>query len=292
MTSTPHDKPMNPVLRARLGLGTDAHARLTAARGLLRSLDAISSTVAGRPFFGLRDSEAIMKDIAGLTGPELVGKLLSLRGETQLDTTGQSHVPSDGPVILAATHPTGMFDYVAHAGALLNRRPDLKVVATAEAKQFLHDSVLVPVEVDKKYRATSSRATLNAMGEHLSDGGALLVFGSGRVSHQQNGKLVEPDWRAGPTHVSEICNAPLVPAALNARNSNYYYRLRAIAQRISGDEHKGALFSSVRHIAEFMDKLGGRYEITYGSALPPGTAPDVLKHTAENLIPGLYAEPA
>ena len=282
------EQPMNPVSRARLGLTEDAQFRLRVARGTLKTLDVISKTTMGRPFFGLRDSEALMEEIEGLSGPALVEALLHKRGKTRLEAIGQHHVPKEGPAIIAATHPTGMFDYVAHAGALLEHRQDLKVVATAEAKQFLTDDTVVPVEVDKTYRAISSRATVKAMESHLRDGGALLVFGSGRVSHKTGHHLVEPDWRAGPTHVSQTCNAPLIPAALNARNTNYYYNLRGLAQRLSGDEHVGALFGSVRHIAEFMEKLGGRYSIVYGPAMSPGTAPEVLKSTAEGLIPDMY----
>lgn len=288
MTKTSRDKPMNPVLRARLGLPDDAQKRLLAVRGALRTLDVISKTVTGRPFFGLRESETLMREIDGLQGPALVEALLEKRGATRLVTTGQAHVPDTGPVIIAATHPTGMFDYIAHAGALLKQRRDLKVVATAEAKQFLKDDTVVPVEVDKNYRSVSSRSTIAAMEAHLQAGGALLVFGSGRVSHKAADQLIEPEWRAGPTHVSLSCNAPLIPAALNARNTDYYYTLRNLAQRISGDEHVGALFGSVRHIAEFMEKLGGRYDIVYGTPLAPGTAPGVLKSAAEGLIPGLY----
>ena len=229
--STTREQPMNPVLRTRLGLSEEAQFRLRAVRAALKSLDIVSKAATGRPFFGLRDSEILMDEIAGLSGPELVEALLQKRGKTRLDTTGQHHVPAEGPAIIAATHPTGMFDYIAHAGALLEHRRDLKVVATAEAKQFLTDDTVVPVEVDKSYRATSSRATVKAMERHLGDGGVLLVFGSGRVSHKSGNQLIEPDWRAGPTHVSQSCNAPLIPAALNARNTNYYYNLRGMAQR-------------------------------------------------------------
>lgn len=280
---------MDPVLRARVGLPETARLRMTFLRGVLRGLDSISKSVSGRPFFGLRESEALMSEIAGLHGPDLVAALLCSRGDTDLVVDGRDNVPASGPVIITATHPTGMFDYVAHAGALLDLRPDLKVVATEEARHFLDDNTIVPVKVDKQYRSTTSRATLNAMADHLSKGGALLVFGSGRVSHAPNGKLIEPVWRGGPTRVSEMCQAPLVPAALNARNTNYYYRLRGLAQRLSGDEHTGAMFGSVRHLTEFMEKLGGRYEVVYGAPMPPGTDAARLQKRAEGLIPELYA---
>ena len=285
------ESPMNPVLRARLGLPEESRFRVKALRGLLKSLDTVSQALVGRYFFGLRDSEELMSQLEGLSGTDMVDALLQSRGGTTLSTTGLDHVPAYGPVVISATHPTGMFDYVAHAGALRDKRPDLKVVATTEASHFLHSDVLVPVAADTG--PIGSRAAVMGMKGHLENGGALLVFGSGRVSHRSGQYLVEPDWRMGATRVSQMCDAPLVPAALNTRNTQYYYRMRSLAQTLSGgNEQTGAMFGSVRHIAEFMDKLGGTYDIAYGARLAPGTAPAVLQSRAEGLFPGLYRSAA
>ena len=290
MTKFDDQMPMNPVLRARVGLPEQARFRLKAVRGGLRMLDTLSRAISGRPFFGLRESERLMTRVDGLTGIALVDALLKSKGGTTICTQGLHNVPVTGPVIIGATHPTGMFDYVAHAGALRRIRTDLKVVATAEAGHFLDPETLVSVEIGNDHSAASSRATFMAMKDHLDQGGALLVFGSRRVSQDSGGHLVEADWRTGATRLSDMCGAPVVPAALNARNTQYYYKMRAIAQALSGgNEQVGAMFGSVRHIAEFMDKLGGRYDVAYGAQMAPGTAPAVLQSRAEGLFPGLYA---
>ena len=289
MTTLPrHEPPMNPILRARLGLDAEARFLLYGVRAALRTLDMVSQVTTGRPFFGLKPGEAILQQIAGLTGPALVDALLQQGGQTNLDIAGHHHVPITGPAIIAATHPTGLLDYVAHASALMTHRTDVKVVATAEAKQFLSDDALISVDVDKPSRARSGRATVKAMEHHLSNGGLLLVFGSGRVAQKTGAYLIEEAWRGGPTHVSRRCNAPIIPAALNAWNTPYYYTMRRWAERMSRSAQVGAQVASIRHFAEFMEKLGGRYSLIYGPALPPGTPPEVIKATAEGVIPGLY----
>jgi len=285
-------RPLDPVLRARLHLAEGARVRLGVIRAVLGTVDGISRGVTGKPFFALREAEDLLRQIDGVQGAALVREILRWRGGTQIDALGLGHVPPSGAVVIAATHPTGMFDFIAHAGALLSHRPDLKVVANQEVEVFLGPDILVPVQIDKGNRARSPNAVHSGMQRHLEQGGALLIFGSGRVPDRRAGKLVEPAWRSGASRISASCGAPIVPAALEACNSDYYYRLRRVAQTLKrGDDNFGAMVGSLRYMAEFLDKLGGQYVVHYGSALPPGTSPAVLKDCAEGLVPGLYQKP-
>ena len=130
------------------------------------------------------------------------------------------------------------------------------------------------------------------MKNHLENGGALLIFGSGRVPGRKDGRLVEPEWCNGTSRISQHCQAPIVPAALNAMNSRYYYRIRALAQFLSRDDNVGAMVASLRYASELLEKLGGRFEVFYGAPLQPGTAPHLLKSSAERLVPNLYGDRA
>lgn len=280
---------MDPVLRARLHLGANRTWPLALLRGGLHTADALSRAVLGKPFFGLRECEDLLRRTEGKLGTDLLAEVLAMRGGTEIVAHGLDHVPAQGPVVIAATHPTGIFDFIAHAGALLPLRPDLRVVANQEVERFLGPEAIVPVRIDRQNRALSGRATYEAMQRHLDTGGALLIFGSGRVPNCRDGQLAEPPWRDGASRVSAQCAAPVVPAALDARNSRYYYRLRALAQMLSGgSDDFGAMIGSLRYAAEMLDKLGGRYHVHYGAPQPPGTAPERLKQLAETLVPGLY----
>lgn len=293
MTHGTDSRPFDSVLRARLHLAPDSTVRLALVRLALNAMDWSSRATVGKPFFALKESEALLGRLTGLSSDDLLRDVLALNGGTRIEPHGLEHVPTSGPAIIASTHPTGMFDFVLHAGALARVRPDLKVVANQEAARFLGPDKIVPVRIDKNNRAQSSVRTIEGMQRHLLDGGALLIFGSGRVPDCRDGKLVEPPWRSGTSRISQLCKAPIVPAAVNARNSRFYYRIRSFGRFVSGgDDNFGAMVGSLRYSAELLEKLGGQYDVHYGPRLAPGTKPDSLKEAAESLVPGLYAPSA
>ncbi len=288
---TPARHALDETLTERLHLSGDTPLALALVRAGIHTCDALSRLFSGQPFFALRESEALLGHLAGLQGRDLIDTLLNMSGGTEITAHGLAHIPPSGAVVIAATHPTGLFEFVAHAGALMGKRPDLKVVANQETARFLGPEIIVPVQIDKQNRAVSGIRTRRGM-RHLENGGALLIFGSGRVPDRRNGCLVEPDWRNGVTRVSGHAQAPIVPAALDARNSGAYYRTRALARFVSGgNDHFGAMIGSLRYSAEMQMKLGGQYHVHYGAPLAPGAAPHTVKTIAEGLVAGLYRDP-
>jgi glycine/D-amino acid oxidase-like deaminating enzyme len=162
-------------------------------------------------------------------------------------------------------------------------------VAGRETERFLGTDLLIAVDLDRQDKVTTARQTLRGMRDHLNNDGAVLIFGSGRVPRMEDGLLVEPPWRSGVTRISAECDAPIVPASADMRNSRHYYRTRRLASLLSGgNDEVGRWVSSLRYASELFAKLGGTYDVYYGAAQPPGTAPDVLKALCEGLAPGLY----
>jgi hypothetical protein len=90
---------------------------------------------------------------------------------------GQSGLPQTGPLLVAANHP-GTFDSLAVAGNL--PREDLKIVAAANpvfrAMPNTRD-YFVYSTLDTNVRMTTIRNSLR----HLQDGGALVIFSSGKL---------------------------------------------------------------------------------------------------------------
>ncbi|WP_204114905.1 1-acyl-sn-glycerol-3-phosphate acyltransferase [Shimia biformata] len=280
---------MDELLRARLRIREGARFRLKALRILMQLIDVGNKVFTGQSFFALREAEATLIELDGRTGLELVDALLAMKGGTTITAHGVENIPREGAVVIASTHPVGTYDFIVHAGALLPHRPDLKVIANRESERFLGKDILIPVDLDKHNNATSARATHAAMQSHLDAGGALLIFGSGRVPRMENGLLVEPPWRLGPTRMSESANAPIIPASPDMRNSRHYYRTRRLVGWLSrGNDDLAREVASLRYVSELLAKLGGTYDVHYGPALPPGTPPDEIKAAAEALVPGLY----
>ncbi len=283
------DNPMDELLRARLRIAEGADFRLKALRLAMHTMDAFSRTVTGQAFFALRETEQGLIELDGRTGPDLVRALLAMNGGTRITAHGLNNIPTHGPVVIGATHPIGTFDFISHAGALLDHRPDLKVVANREAERFLGPEHIIAVDLDRRDNVLTARQTRAGMQAQLRDGGALLVFGSGRVPDMAGGFLIEPPWRTGITRLSAASDAPIVPASANMRNSRHYYRTRKLAQVLSGgNKDFGRAVASLRYVSELLAKLGGSYDVHYGPMQPPGTSPENLKALAEGLIPGLY----
>lgn len=255
----------------------------------MKGVDWISRTATGQAFFALKETERILLELDERTGHDLVRAVLAMNGGTVVKAHGLENIPASGPVIIGSTHPIGTFDFLAHAGALLDHRSNLKVVAGREAQRFLGRDLIVPVDLDRQDKVLTARQTRAGMLAHLEQEGALLVFGSGRVPTLKDGLLIEPQWRTGVTRVSAESGAPIVPASANMRNSRHYYRTRRLAALLSGgNDEFGRRVASLRYVSELIAKLGGTYDVYYGPIQPAGTAPDLLKELSEGLVPGLY----
>lgn len=283
------ENPLDALLRARLRIPTGADRRLKALRHTMGAVDAMIRALTGQPFFALRETEEVLIHLGGRTGPALVEALLAMNGGTHLIAEGLAHVPREGPVIIASTHPIGTFDFIAHAGALRDHRSDLKVVANRETERFLGPDLTIAVDLDRRDKVLTARQTFTGMKRHLDAGGALIVFGSGRVAGERAGLLREPPWKPGITRISSACDAPIVPASPDMRNSRHYYRTRHLARLLSGgNDDFGRTVASLRYVSELLAKLGGSYRLHYGPPHPAGTPPARLQALAEELVPGLY----
>ena len=281
--------PMDELLRARLRIPEGSDFKLAALRGAMRTIDFIGRTLGVLPFFALCEAEAMLIELDGRTGPELVDHIMAQKGGTQIDVHGLENIPTTGRVVIVSTHPIGTFDFIVHASALLRHRPDLMVVANREAERFLGKGRIIAVDLSKDEKVTSPRRTMEEMTAHLSQDGAILIFGSGRVPGQVDEYLKERPWRSGVTRVSAVTGAPIVPASTNMRNSKYYYRTRRWIGFLSGgNDDLGRNIASLRYVSELLAKLGGRYAVHYGTQLEPGTPAHVLQENAESLVPGLY----
>ncbi len=281
--------PLDELLRARLRIPTGSDWKLKGLQMVMQAVDGASRLTTGQAFFALRETKKMLVALEGKTGTGLIETLLGMNGGTEIIPIGLENVPAEGAVVIGATHPIGTFDFIAHAGALLQHRPDLKVVAGRESERFLGQERIVAVDLDRNDQVMTVRQTLKGMRTHLNTGGALLVFGSGRVPKMENGVLVERPWRNGITRISAECAAPIVPASTDMKNSRHYYRTRRLAAFLSGgNDDFGRRVASLRYASEIFAKLGGSYEVHYGAIQPQGSPPELLQDLAESLVPRLY----
>jgi putative hemolysin len=132
-------------------------------------------------------------------------------------------VPQYGPVIIAANHPLGGLDGLIAMAALLARRSDLKILAHGVlARLEPLATCVLPVNpysgtVAARANVLSARAALR----HVTQGGALLIFPAGEVSHLQlpGFSITDPPWQEPAGRIMMLAEAPVVPMHFSGRNS-------------------------------------------------------------------------
>ena len=130
-------------------------------------------------------------------------------------------VPGSGPLIVVANHPTGALDGLVLLALMSRRRADVRLMANnwLESIRPLADDLL-GVRTLSGGRSANVRPLRDAVC-WLRDGGALIVFPAGAVSHlhASTGLVADPAWHDGAARLARLTGATVAPCHLSGRNS-------------------------------------------------------------------------
>ncbi len=144
----------------------------------------------------------------------------------------KERIPVSGRVVIISNHPIGSLDGLALLKLVSEVRSDVKVVANEllYAIEPLR-SMLLPV--DNMTGKRNRRDNLQAIHQHLSSDGAVIIFPAGEVSRFSPSGVRDGRWRRGFIKFAERANAPILPVHINARNSVFFYALSLLAKPLS-----------------------------------------------------------
>ncbi len=204
------------------GSGRLVHALLEASNISLPGL--VCQAVSG--VFGLNALGDIYTHVQNSSSAdEMAEKALQV-----LDVTVEADfasIPAEGPLVIVSNHPFGMLEGLVLMTHLSRVRPDVRILAnnildklaSLPELRVLRDR-LVPIDVADRADAANNLPGLRAALRHLEEGGALVVFPAGTVSHWQKGQgISDPNWRTTALRLSERCKARVVPLHFAGRNS-------------------------------------------------------------------------
>lgn len=194
---------------------TPRHAAFRAARPLLSWI------------CQLREYEQLYRRAQSIEGaPFYTRALRALEIDVEVRAADRP-VPAQGPLIVAANHPHGIVDGLALAEAIGRTRRDVRVL-TNHLLQWLPGLDEMCLFVDAFGRsAAASRAGLRDARRWLDRGGALIVFPSGAVAHQQWRTWATPidgPWQDTVGRLALNSGAPILPAHIAGRNRDVFYR--------------------------------------------------------------------
>lgn len=138
------------------------------------------------------------------------------------------NIPQSGATIVVANHPLGCVEGVILAELLLMVRDDVQILANQYLKTVPElDSLFIGVDVFEGESAhRSNMKALRCANKHLEQGGLLLMFPAGEVSHvvdSKTQKLEDKEWSRSVAALVRKNKATTVPVFINGHNSKRFY---------------------------------------------------------------------
>jgi len=155
---------------------------------------------------------------------EEVLERLRVRGEVKSEE--MSRIPNSGPCVVVANHPFGGVEGLMLIRLLLAIRPDVRVMANCLLGRIPQLANLF-IQVDPFGRKISTAANITPLRKSIHwvrEGGMLLVFPAGTVSHLQlrRRQVTDPPWSPTIGRVIHRVKAPVVPLFVHGKNGLFF----------------------------------------------------------------------
>lgn len=173
---------------------------------------------------GVRQCRDIYRQLPAGDSPEdfcrAALEQLQVTGEPEGE--GLEQVPCQGPAIVVANHPFGAVEGLVMLEALRRMRPDTKVLANSLLERIPQlREALVGVGILGGAQGTGVNiGPLRQAIRHVREGGLLLIFPAGEVSHLQlqRREVADPPWQVSVGALIRHCRAPVLPVYIPGRN--------------------------------------------------------------------------
>jgi putative hemolysin len=138
-----------------------------------------------------------------------------------------AHVPTDGPLVVAANHPHGALDGLLLLDVFGRARKDVRLLANHLLARIpeLRDFCFFVDPFERPGAAERSLAGLRAAHLWLRRGGALAMFPAGEVAHMRraDGSIADSSWRSTVGRIALTTGARVVPVRIEGANSPRFY---------------------------------------------------------------------
>ncbi len=173
---------------------------------------------------GLREMQQMYDDLPeDLNGLDFVQESLRrLRIGYEIVSGSLENIPSTGPAVVVANHPFGGIEGVILMEMIAKIRPDFKLMANSllgRVKEIAEMMILV----DPFGESDSAKKNISPIREclnHVKNGGLLVIFPSGTVSHLQldRREVSDPEWSETVGRIVRKSGAPVVPLFICGSN--------------------------------------------------------------------------
>lgn len=148
----------------------------------------------------------------------------------------RDRIPQTGPLVVVANHPFGGLEGILLMRILLDRRPDVKVMANyllGRMPEMAAHSILVD-PFGSRAAVGKNIGPIKEAIRWLRGGRALLVFPSGEVSHLnvQEKRIEDPKWNESIAGIIRHTGASALPVFVEGRNSAVFQMLGMVHPKV------------------------------------------------------------
>jgi putative hemolysin len=229
------------------------------------------------PILGTTQLQKIYEEAVLLEDGNIFENILKVMNVSWEVTSGVlSSIPREGPLVVVANHPFGGLDGVILGAALSKVRPDFKLLLNYLLNVFpALGKHSIPVD---PFGNSPNAANLSSMRQsihHLKQGGCLLVFPAGKVSHfhWEQREVIDDVWNTHAAALAQKTRAKIVPIHFSGRNSIPFQAAGMVHPRL-----RTALLPR-----EMIIKTGSTLQFSIGRTIGPEITsrfetPDALSH--------------
>ncbi len=143
---------------------------------------------------------------------------------------GLENIPTEGGAIVCSNHPLGGLDAMALLQVLARKRTDQKFIVN---DVLLNIRNLSDVFVGVNKHGKNTNEVLDKIDGFYSGNGLVLIFPAGLVSRKQDqGIIRDLEWKKSFITKAKKFNRTIIPVHISGRNSNFFYNLARIRQKI------------------------------------------------------------
>ncbi len=183
-----------------------------------------------------------------------------------VDASGLGHIPSHGPALIVANHPTGIADGIILNGLIAAARPDAYFFANRDILRVFPqmETMIAPVEWRTELRSHAKTRETMAYVRKATDMGRLgVIFPSGRLAKRRGLRLYERPWMASAAMLARKFDLPVIPVNIQARNSALFYLFDLIHPTLR----------DITLFHETLNKARQPYKVTVGEPISAAAIP-------------------
>lgn len=203
-----------------------------------------------------------LRDAPSLEIMERMGELLA----RDVEVTGLSNIPRQGPAMVVANHPTGIADGIILQHLLRSVRDDAYFFANRDILRVMPqmEDFIAPVEwreeqrTHGKTRETMAFTRKAVMAERMG-----VIFPAGRLAKRRGLRLYERPWMASAAMLARRFELPVIPVHIRARNSILFYLFDLMHPTLR----------DITLFHETLNKATQPYRVTVGEPISPKALP-------------------